>query len=35
MELEEEFDVEIADEAAQEMRRVGDVINGMCKLLGA
>ena len=35
MELEEEFDLEIADEVAQEMRTVGDVINGMCNLLGA
>ncbi len=35
MELEEEFDVNISDEAAQDMSTVGDAINGMCKLLGA
>lgn len=34
MELEEEFDVEISDEAAEGMRTVADVIDGMCKLLG-
>ncbi|NLS90844.1 MAG: acyl carrier protein [Planctomycetaceae bacterium] len=33
MELEEEFDVEIADDAADGMRTVGDVIDGMCRLL--
>jgi acyl carrier protein len=33
MELEEEFDVEISDEAAEGMKTVGDVIEGMCKLL--
>lgn len=35
MELEEEFDVNIPDDAAEGMRTVGDVINGMCKLLEA
>lgn len=35
MELEEEFDVNISDEAAQDMRTVGDVLRGMCRLLGA
>ena len=35
MELEEEFDIHVPDEAAQEMRTVGNVIDGMCKLLGA
>ncbi len=33
MELEEEFDVEISDEAAEGMRTIADVIDGMCKLL--
>ncbi len=33
MELEEEFDVDISDEDAQKMRTVGDVVDGMCKLL--
>ena len=33
MELEEEFDINMPDEAAQGMRTVGDVINGMYKLL--
>ncbi len=33
MELEEEFDVQIPDEAAEGMRTVADVIDGMCKLL--
>lgn len=33
MELEEEFDVNISDEDAQKMRTVGDVVDGMCKLL--
>jgi acyl carrier protein len=35
MELEEEFDIEISDHAAEGMRTVGDVIDGMCKLLEA
>lgn len=34
MELEEEFDVQVSDEAAEGMRTVADVIDGMCKLLG-
>ena len=34
MELEEEFDIEISDEAAEGMRTVADVIDGMCVLLG-
>jgi len=33
MELEEEFDVDISDEAAEGMRSVANVIDGMCKLL--
>ncbi len=33
MELEDEFDMQVPDEAAQGMRTVGDVIDGMCKLL--
>ncbi len=33
MELEEEFDLEIPDEAAEGMRTVADVIDGMCELL--
>ncbi len=33
MELEEEFDVEIADDAAEGMKTVGNVIDGMCRLL--
>lgn len=33
MELEEEFDVQISDEAAEEMRTVADVIDGMYQLL--
>ena len=35
MELEEEFDIHVPDEAAQEMRTVRDVLEGMYKLLGA
>ena len=35
MQLEEEFDVDISDEAAEGMKTVGDVIDGMCRLLGA
>ena len=34
MELEEEFGVEIDDEDAQKMRTVGEVVDGMCGLLG-
>ena len=35
MELEEEFGVEIDEEDAQKMRTVGEVVDGMCGLLGA
>ena len=34
MELEEEFGVEIDEDDAQKMRTVGEVVDGMCGLLG-
>ncbi len=33
MELEEEFGVDVPDEAAEGMETVGNVIDGMCRLL--
>ena len=32
-ELEEEFDVNVPDEAAEGMKTVGDVVDGICRLL--